>query len=121
MWKDSFKIISKIKKNLNNKGKIIIFDAFNKYNLNTVVKTISTLEKEKYVETYFYNKDYFIKKLNLGKKFSYKYMPMKFKSLKKKRKVIWNESFAIKMNNKIKYLRPDNYLLDQCILVINKN
>lgn len=121
LWKNPFRIIYKIKKNLNKNGKIIIFDSFNKNDLNTVIKTISPKEKGRFINTYFFSKDYFTNKVKSMGYLKCKFIPIKFKSFAKKRRTIWNESYAVKINNNIKYLRSDNYLLDQSILVINKN
>lgn len=121
LWKNPFRIIAKIKKNLNKNGKIIIFDAFNKNNLNITIKTTPTKKRGKSITTYFFSKDYFIKKIKSIGYLKYKFIPIKFDNFKKKRKTIWNESYAVKINNTIKYLRSDNYLLDQSILMINKS
>ena len=120
LWKEPFKIINKIKQKLNKHGKIIIFDAFNTNNLNTIIKTVSTKEKGRFVNSYFFDRNYFMKKVESKGKFGCKFIPMKFKSFKKKKKTIWNESYTVKLNENIKYLRSDNYLLDQFVVEIKK-
>ena len=117
--KNSIALIKKMKKFLNKNGQILIFDSFNSNGLNIETSTSSVANQNYKKINYFFDKNYFVNKLNLSKKFTYKYIPINFKFINKK-KYSWNESIPVRIDNKIRYLRSDNYLQEQYILKIKK-